>query len=69
MHPSGEELVVCTEGTIKLLQEVDGQVRSAVLNRGEAVINPPGVWHTADVDDQAAVLIITAGVGTENRPR
>ena len=69
MHPLGEELVVCTEGTIKLLQEVDGQVRSAELNEGEAVINHPGVWHTADVDAEAAVLIITSGIGTKNRPR
>jgi quercetin dioxygenase-like cupin family protein len=69
MHPLGEELVVCTEGTIRLLQEVEGEIRPAVLNRGEAVINPAGVWHTADVDDQAAVLIVTAGRGTKNRPR
>ncbi len=69
MHPLGEELVVCTEGTIKLLQEIDGRVRSAELNQGEAVINPPGVWHTADVDAEAAVLIITSGIGTKNRPR
>jgi quercetin dioxygenase-like cupin family protein len=69
MHPLGEELVVCTEGTIKLLQELDGQVWSAELNQGEAVINPPGVWHTADVDAEAAVLIITSGIGTKNRPR
>ena len=69
MHPLGEELVVCSEGTIKLLQEIDGQVQSAELNEGEAVINPPGVWHTADVDTEAAVLIITSGIGTKNRPR
>ena len=69
MHPLGEELVVCTEGTIKLLQVIDEQVRSAELNQGEAMINPPGVWHTADVDAEAAVLIITSGIGTKNRPR
>ena len=40
-----------------------------MLNQGEAVINPPGVWHSADVDDEATVLIITAGIGTKNRPR
>jgi hypothetical protein len=38
-----------------------------VLNQCEAVINPAGVWHTADVDHQAAVLIVTAGLGTKNR--
>jgi quercetin dioxygenase-like cupin family protein len=69
MHPLGEELVVCTEGTIRLLQEVEGEIRPAVLKQGEAVVNPAGVWHTADIDDQAAVLIVTAGRGTKNRPR
>ena len=39
------------------------------LGPGEAVINPRGVWHTADVEDPATVLFITAGAGTENRPR
>lgn len=66
----GDELVVCIEGTIELLQEIKGQIRSAVLDEGEAMINPPGVWHTADVNGGgAAVLIITAGMGTKNRPR
>jgi len=27
------------------------------------------VWHTADPAGQATVLFITAGMGTENRPR
>ena len=69
MHPMGEELVVCVAGSIELLQEIDGQIRSAVLDHGEAIVNPPGVWHTADIDGEAAVLIITAGMGTKNRPR
>jgi mannose-6-phosphate isomerase-like protein (cupin superfamily) len=69
VHPSGEELVLCTEGTITLHQEIDGVVRSATIHSGEAIINPPGVWHTADVAERATVLFITAGIGTENRPR
>ena len=69
MHPMGEELVVCVAGSIELLQEIDGQIRSAVLDHGEAIVNRPGVWHTADIDGEAAVLIITAGMGTKNRPR
>jgi len=69
MHPAGEELVVCVGGRIELIQEVDGTERRVVLNRGEAVINPPGVWHTADVDDEATALFITSGEGTEVRQR
>jgi quercetin dioxygenase-like cupin family protein len=69
MHPSGEELVVCIEGTITLFQEVGDEVRSLTLHSGEAIINPPGVWHTADVTGIATALFITAGMGTEGRPR
>jgi quercetin dioxygenase-like cupin family protein len=69
VHPSGEELVVCTAGSITLHQEIDGRVRTVTLRSGQAVINPRGVWHTADVDAPCTVLFITAGAGTQNRPR
>jgi mannose-6-phosphate isomerase-like protein (cupin superfamily) len=69
MHPHGEELVVCTEGVITLHQEMGGTIRTVKVQAGEAVINPPGVWHTADVVGTATALFITAGMGTENRPR
>jgi quercetin dioxygenase-like cupin family protein len=69
MHPNGAELVVCTAGTITLHQERDGDVRIVTLRTGEAVINLPGVWHTADVDGPCTALFVTAGMGTETRPR
>jgi quercetin dioxygenase-like cupin family protein len=69
MHPKGYELVVCTAGTMTLHQEIDGALRTVTLHAGEAVINPPGVWHTADVDGTATALFVTAGQGTEHRPR
>ncbi len=68
-HPHGAELVVCVAGTMTLHQERDGRVHTAVLRPGEAVINPPGVWHTADVEGEATALFITAGEGTEHRAR
>lgn len=70
MHPGGEEVVVCTAGTITLHQEhADGTTASVTLNPGEYAINPKGCWHTADVAGSATALFITAGLGTENRPR
>lgn len=69
MHPHGEELVACVSGRITLHQELDGDDCVAVLEKGQAIVNPPGVWHTADVDAPATALFITAGVGTEVRPR
>lgn len=70
MHPVGAEVVVCTSGSLTLLQEqADGSTATTVLNTGEYAINPPGVWHTADADAPVTALFITAGEGTEHRPR
>ncbi len=70
MHPEGDELVACLSGQITLHQEhSDATVGSVTLSEGEAIINAPGVWHTADVEDSCTALFITAGAGTEIRPR
>jgi mannose-6-phosphate isomerase-like protein (cupin superfamily) len=69
MHPNGEELVACVSGRITLHQEIDGEARTAVLGAGQAIVNPPGTWHTADVDGTATALFVTAGMGTEIRSR
>lgn len=68
-HPHGAELVVCVSGEITLHQEMDDGVETTTLGPGEAVINHPGVWHTADIADSATVLFVTAGSGTQIRPR
>jgi len=69
VHPQGHEVVLCLEGEITLLQEIDGETRRVTLGPGEYAINDPGVWHTADVDGRARALFITAGAGTDHRPR
>jgi mannose-6-phosphate isomerase-like protein (cupin superfamily) len=69
VHPSGDELVLCLEGSIVLHQEKAGETRTVTIEKGEAIINPPGWWHTADVAGLATALFITAGLGTENRAR
>ncbi len=73
MHPEGSELVLCVSGTVSLIQEAsDGSVSEVTISAGQAVINDPGVWHTADVPDPSdppTVLFITAGEGTQMRDR
>lgn len=70
MHPKGSEVVICIAGAIALLQEKeDGSVSRIQLNPGQYIINEPGIWHTADIEDTATALFITAGLGTELRPR
>ncbi|MEQ9112273.1 MAG: cupin domain-containing protein [Rhodospirillaceae bacterium] len=70
MHPHGDEVVLCIRGAITLIQETaDGSTSHITLGPGEYAINPPGVWHTADVSGEATVLFITAGIGTAHKPR
>ncbi len=69
MHPHGHELVVCIAGRIVLHQERPEGLASITLEANQAAINPPGVWHTADVESVATALFITAGMGTEIRER
>ena len=69
MHPKGAELVVCSAGTMTLHQEIDGETHTVTLAAGQAVINPPGVWHTADIEGAATAFFVTAGTGTEIRGR
>jgi quercetin dioxygenase-like cupin family protein len=70
MHPEGSEVVICTAGQLTLHQEKrDGSKATVTLAPGEYAINEPGTWHTADVDGEATALFITAGLGTQHRPR
>lgn len=69
MHPKGDEAVICTAGEITLIQETPDGPRKVTLRPGDYAINPRGTWHTADVAGRATALFITAGQGTEHRPR
>lgn len=70
MHPNGAEVVLCLSGGMTLHQErADGSKQSVILGPGEYAINEPGTWHTADVTGEATALFITAGAGTQHRPR
>lgn len=70
VHPNGSEVVLCTSGRLTVHQEkADGTRASTTLGPGQYVVNEPGTWHTADVDGEATAVFITAGLGTEHRPR
>ncbi|KAB7646519.1 cupin domain-containing protein [Polymorphobacter fuscus] len=70
MHPAGEEVVLCTAGAMTLHQQFsDGTTATVTLHPGDYAINPRGCWHTADIAGTATAVFITAGLGTEGRPR
>lgn len=70
MHPEGDEVVYCIAGVMTLHQKFPGgRLETVTISAGEYAINPPGVWHTADITSPAEALFITAGLGTQHRPR
>ncbi|MET0241084.1 MAG: cupin domain-containing protein [Sphingobium sp.] len=69
-HPAGAELVICTAGAMTIIQQLpDGGEAHIPLGPGDYAINPPGVWHTADITGTGAAIFITPGFGTDHRPR
>ncbi|WP_369181832.1 cupin domain-containing protein [Streptomyces mutabilis] len=68
-HPTGDELVVCLSGSVTVTRDVDGGPDRVVLGPGEATINPAGAWHAVDMAGPASILTVTAGLGTDHRPR
>lgn len=68
-HPAGDELVVCLSGSVTVTRDVDGVPDRVVLGPGEATVNPAGTWHAVDMAGPASILTITAGLGTDHRPR
>lgn len=68
-HRAGDELVIVIAGVAVFIQEVDGiEVRTRAA-AGQAVLNPAGTWHTADVEEPFAAVYLTPCPGTEHRPR
>ncbi|MEU2675844.1 cupin domain-containing protein [Streptomyces sp. NPDC007107] len=68
-HPAGDELVVCLSGSVTVTRDVDGVSDSVVLGPCEATVNPAGAWHAVDMTGPASILTVTAGLGTDHRPR
>ena len=70
MHPDGSEVVLCVAGELTLHQQgANGGSLIVSLSPGQYAINQAGVWHTADAQGLVTVLFITAGRGTQHRPR
>jgi quercetin dioxygenase-like cupin family protein len=68
-HTEGDEIVIVLEGTAEFIQDIDGQERRIAVRPGSAVINPRGVWHTADVQEPLKAVYITPCPGTRHRKR
>ena len=68
-HNDADEVVIVLEGRGTFIQEIDGAERRIPFQAGDAIVNPRGVWHTADVDEPMRAIYLTPCPGTEHRER
>lgn len=68
-HTAGDEVVLVLEGEAQFIQEIRGEERRAAVGPGSTMINPAGVWHTADVNKPLKAVYMTPCPGTQHRPR
>ncbi|GAB5450070.1 MAG: hypothetical protein Hals2KO_03980 [Halioglobus sp.] len=66
-HLKGDELVLLMSGSATMVLLIDGEQQTLTLSEpGAFVTVPRGVWHTSSAADNAQMLFITPGEGTEN---
>ncbi len=68
-HTDADEIVFVLEGKGEFIQEIDGREERIAVGPGQGLINPRGVWHTADVEESITAIYLTPCPGTENKPR
>jgi mannose-6-phosphate isomerase-like protein (cupin superfamily) len=69
MHPAGDEILFMLEGQTTFILELADGVKTMALSPGRVLVIPQGAWHTANVSEPGRMLAITAGLGTQHRPR
>lgn len=67
-HPNGDEFVYLLSGSVDLLLEEPGGLRSIPIRGRGAFVIPQDIWHTAKVHAPSRMLHITRGGGTQSRP-
>lgn len=67
-HPRGDEVLCLLDGavTVTLAGDATPQ-RQIVLQSGQALVVPCGVWHRLQVQQAGRLMFVTPGVGSEHR--
>ena len=69
VHPEGDELVIILSGRGTFLHETEAGNTVMAFSPGDAILNPKGVWHTADIEETLRAIHITTCPGTDHKPR
>lgn len=69
MHPDGDELLYLLSGRISVRLELRDGVSDVVVEPGEALVVPRGVWHLISCLEPGDLLHITPGPNGDARPK
>jgi hypothetical protein len=69
MHPAGAEVVVCIEGSMTLIQEVDGEEVRTTLSPANTRSTRPACGTPPTSTGRRTGFFVTTGFGTQGRPR
>ncbi|HEY9530049.1 MAG TPA: cupin domain-containing protein [Burkholderiales bacterium] len=69
MHPAGDEVVCLLSGDVQMVLDRGGVEEVTRLTEpGTYVVVPKGTWHTARTRVPTAMLFVTPGQDTQNKP-
>ena len=68
-HPQGAEIVHILQGQGVFIQQDGANEIRIPIQPGSTIINPPGVWHTADIVEPVKAIYLTPCPGTQHKPR
>jgi mannose-6-phosphate isomerase-like protein (cupin superfamily) len=68
MHPAGDEVLFMLTGALAVDCSDGLHGGSVVLQAGEAIVVPQGVWHRLVLREPGLLLALTPPHGTESRP-
>jgi mannose-6-phosphate isomerase-like protein (cupin superfamily) len=66
MHPDGDEVLYLISGRVKVILESD-PVEEVVMNAGDGLVVPKGVWHQVIIMDPSRIVYLTPGPNNEFR--
>lgn len=66
-HPDGDEILYLVSGTARLVF-TDDPLPDVLVEAGQTVVVPRGLWHRVDVLEPCHIVYMTPGMNNEERP-
>ena len=67
MHPDGDETLYLVSGQVRVTLEYE-EDEVIVMNPGDGMIVPKGIWHRVDILEPSTIVYATPGPNGEYRP-